>query len=166
MTPKHFITTTLNDKEVYAYLIQSPLKERISQNPHLLTLVKEVVASSSPTKSSIIIEKDMGRTVGYSELLETKEGDAIFYARQVKTPTYTKFVKNRRTVSTTFLTIHLQQDGAGNYEVVNVWVGKDFPANPGEENAPESSKAFWENHAVVYNGQGIMASTVTKECPY
>lgn len=164
--PKHLIAETANGHEVYANLIQSPLKEHISANPHLLTLVREIVAAENITKPTVMIEKDMGRNIGYSEVLEAKEGDVIFYARMMKTASYTKFVKNRRTVSTTILTIHLQKDENDDYELIDVWIGRNYPPTPDAENAAPDSKAFWDNHALVYNGQAIMASTVTKECPY
>jgi hypothetical protein len=163
---KHIIGTTLTHQEVYAHLIQQPLSSSIGRNPHLLALIKEALGHYELENDVEYIEHDMGRNVGYSELLETKEKDIIFYAKQSRSETYTKFVKNRRTTPTTFLTIRLVKDEDGNYEVVNVWLGKKFPPAPGDSHEETESKAYWDQHAVVFNGQVILSNTITKECPY
>jgi hypothetical protein len=109
----------------------------------------------------------MGRNIGYSDQLETREKDLIFYARQAHSDgNYTRFVKHRKSDQTSFLTIKLQIDDNGNYELMDAWIGRLFPPIPSSELASEQSKAYWENHAVVFNGQPLLASTITKECPY
>ena len=166
MAKKHVIATSANDKEIYTYLIQTAVARQISRQPHLVTLIKEVVKSLNLTTPHLMLEQDMGRTVGYSEQLETRENDAIFYAKQSKSEVYTRFVKNRKTNPTSFLCIVLNRDEDGDYELTSVWVGKMFPPIPGTEHATDQSKAYWADHAVVYNGQPILSSTQTKDCPY
>jgi hypothetical protein len=163
---RHFIGTTNNGKEIYANLLQRPLSAQISRNPHLLALVKEAAGSLSPAQATLIVEKDMGRTIGYSEHLVTQENDYIFYARQLKSEAFTRFVKNRKSVATSILTFRLEEDADGNYEITDVWIGKNYPPSPDESDDEALSKEYWSTHAVVFNGQPIMASTVSKECPY
>ncbi len=164
---KHNIATSSNGKAVYAYLMQpSSLAQNIARNPHLLVLIKEAVTPASLTQPTVNMEQDMGRPIGYADLLETREKDVIFYARQVRAAAYTKFVKNRRTDATSFLTLNLRQDESGDYEVIDAWIGKNYPPFPGEEGETELSQSYWADHAVVFNGQALMASTITKDCPY
>ena len=42
----------------------------------------------------------------------------------------------------------------------------DYPAAPDAKGANGRSKSYWEDHAVVYNGQHIISSTITKDRPY
>lgn len=166
MAKKHVIATSLNDKQVYAYLIQTTIAAQISRQPHLATLIKEVLSKTKLTIPHMSIEQDMRRPIGYGELLETREKDVIFYAKQTKSSSYTRFVKNRKAVATSHLSIVLQEDTDGDYELQSAWIGKMYPPAPGSENASKQSDAFWSDHAVVYNGQSILASTQTKDCPY
>lgn len=163
---KHTIAVTTNNREIYAYLTQGPLATNVARNPHLLTLVKEVVAPLNLTLPAVTIEQDMGRNIGYSDQLETGEKDAIFYARQTHSAEYTRFVKHRKSDHTSFLSLRLQADDTGGYELTNAWIGKLYPPVPTSEQATEQSKNYWETHAVVFNGQPLLASTITKTCPY
>jgi hypothetical protein len=163
---KHPIAVSGNDKQVYASLTVQPLAGVISRNPHLVTLVKEVVQQQRLTAEDVRLEHDFGHPIGYCELADVKPADTIFYAKQLKADSFTKFVKNRRAQKTSVLTLKLKRDETGNYELLNVWLGSDFPAMPGESDETAASKQFWDDHAVIFNGQAIIASTLTKDCPY
>ncbi len=162
----HQVAVSANGKDVYINLMQPPTSLTISRNPNLLSLIKEIAAKSEFTKPSIDIEYDMKRTVGYADSVVTKNDDTVFYARQAKSPAFTRFVKNRKTDSTTIVSMHLEETGPKAYTIKNVWIGPMPMPFPGVDNAPAESKDYWADHAVVYNGQPLMASTVTKDCPY
>lgn len=166
MSKQHIIAHSANGKEVYVYLIQTVAGTQISRQPHLATLIKEVVEPLNLDASQVNIEQDMGRVIGYGELLQTTEKDIIFYAKEAKSNTYTRFIKSKKAKSTSFLSVSLLKDRAGNYELKNVWIGKTFPPFPGAEDETEQSKTYWSDHAVIYNGQSIITSTQTKDCPY
>lgn len=163
---KHLVTTSTNGKQIYAYLISDPLASSISRNPHLLTLVSQVASTLNLTLPAVTIEQDMGRNIGYSDQLATGDNDTIFYARTSKLPAYTRFVKQRQAEHTSFLTFKLRVDETGDYELENAWIGKMFPPMPDGPTTTAQSKEYWAKHAIVFNGQSILASTVTKECPY
>lgn len=162
----HTVTRSGNNKAVYADLMQMPLAGNISRNPHLLRLVEEALVSIQLTELTVQLEHDMKRSVGYCEVIETADTDIIFYACQTKTSGYTRFVKNRHTDTTQYITMNLSRDEEGDYELTDVWIGKAYPALPEDAYASNDSKSFWSGHAVVYNGQTIISSTVTKDCPY
>lgn len=163
---KHDVGVSKNGKKIYAYLTQSPLAESIGRNPHLLRLAKEITALYEPQGEVEYIQHDTGRAVGYAERVKTGPNDVIFYAKLLKADNYTRFVKNYRAPATNFLTIKIRRDEQGDYELLNIWLGKKYPAAPDAEGANGRSKSYWEDHAVVYNGQHIIASSVTKDCPY
>lgn len=162
---KHVVAQSENGKEVYAYLIQPPLSHQLSRNPHLITLIKEVIKGAKLEGRVITLETDMGRDIGHSDVVKVDEGDAVFYAKQIKQDVYTKFVKNHPTKPTSFLTFRLERDENDCYEIKEVWIGKSMPYLPGEMGANKKSEAYWSSHAVVYNGQPLMTGTITKELP-
>jgi len=50
--------------------------------------------------------------------------------------------------------------------VRTVWIGKIYPPMPDTSEATNTSSDYWAHHAVIYNGQPIVSSTLTKTCPY
>lgn len=163
---KHPITTTKNGVEVYVNLIHSEVSVRISRQPYLLGLIKDGLSGMSLKKPELVIEHDFGRTIGNAEVVETTDKDVILYAQILKNDTYTRFVKNRRTDPSSFLTMILKRDEDGNYELVNTWIGKMTPPLPGEADEEPTSKTYWDNHAVVMDGQPLQLRTLTKDSPY
>lgn len=163
---KHVVGTLTNGTQVYANLIQNPLASSIARSPRLLTLVSEAIAKLNIEAPEVTIEQDMGRTIGYSDHLETRDKDTIFYARMTKLPEYTRFVKQRPAEQTTFMTFRLRRDVDGDYELVDAWIGKMYPPVPSPTNDTQKSKDYWEAHAVVFNGQSVLTNTITKVCPY
>lgn len=163
---KHPIGTSRNGKHIYAHLTNSIIAQTLSRQPRLGTLLAEALSGIDLTEPTIHIEHDMGRSVGYAEIVATKPEDTIFYAQQVRTKTYTKFVKNRKAESTQYVSFSLQQDDAGEYEVTWVNIGKASPSTPDQTTATDASSPYWDNHAVVYNGQPLITSSITKTSPF
>lgn len=166
ITQKHVVVQTANDKEVYVCLTQGPLSKQIGRNPHLLRLASEVLAKQALAGKAVVQEYDLGRDIGYGEILETVQGDAVFYAKIARTPYFTRFVKHRKNDQTSTLSLQLIADDEGDYELQNIWVGSLYPPSPDSPERTPESAAYWETHAVVYNGQSVLSSTITKECPY
>lgn len=163
---KHAIGRSRNGIEVYAQLTQNPLATSIARNPRLLHLVATAIASLDLTDQDMTISHDMGRSIGYSDILETREKDTVFYAQTSKLPVYTRFVKQRSAEQTSIMTMQLQLDTDGCYRLTNVWIGKEYPPLPSTDATTTQSMEYWSKHAVVFNGQAILSSTITKTCPY
>jgi hypothetical protein len=155
-----------NGKQVYADLMSKQLASDISSNPRLLRLAENVIELSTIEGANAQLEYDMGFDIGRSDRVLTSDKDIIFYARESKTSGFTRFVKNRQAKPTGCLTLNLEQDGDGSYEITNIWIGRTFPVTPDHSDATAQSAKYWENHAVIYNGQPIITSTLTKTCPY
>jgi hypothetical protein len=162
----HQLATLADGSKLYANLIKPPLSISVSRNPHLLNLLEEVVASLELRDAVVELEYDMKRSVGYTDIIAVEELDTVFYARQTKGGGFTRFVKNRKSDQSNTISLVMVRDEAGDYELQNIWVGGLYPAVPGEPRATVASKTFWETHGVVYNGQPIISSSITKSCPY
>ncbi len=164
--PKHFIATSKNGREVYVHLTHSVVASSISRQPRLVTLLAELLPTIDLSESMIAIEHDMGRQIGYGEIVETSPNDTVFYAMQLRSKVYTRFVKHKVTEPTQNITIRAQRDSEDNYEIVAAHIGASAPAFPDEPAATPESALYWQNHAMVYNGQPIIGGTVTKDWPY
>ena len=166
---KHPVATTQNGSTIYVDLIRSQAAINISRQPNLLNLVKELLETTTINKHNPLIhlERDMGRDIGYNYVVETKETDTILYGQLLRDETFTRFVKNGKPLTTTYLSIILRrQPGEDSYELHDTWVGRLSPPRPGSENENAQSKPYWETHAFVLDGQPVQQRTLTKDCPY
>jgi len=163
---KYPITQSSNGHEVYVNLIASSAGHYLSRQPYVLNLIKEVVASMNLTAPRVTIERNMGRVVGNTDIVETTEKDTIFYAQPYKKSVFSRYAKNRFPSPSHELTIILERDTDGNYEVTDTWIGPCSPPFPGDENETAKSKSYWQTHALVQDAQPVQAKTITKICPY
>ena len=119
-----------------------------------------------PKDQSILIEHDMGRVIGNTDIVETSEKDTIFYAQPNKKSVYSRYAKNRYPSPSPKLCIVLEKDEDGNYELSDTWIGPFSPPFPGDAKETVKSKPYWETHALVQDAQMVQSKTITKDCPY
>ena len=162
----HQVGVSANGMNIFIELMRPPTSEVIAHNPHILNLIKEVASTATFSGESIMREYDMQRTVGYLDYAPTKAEDTVFYAKQVRSDVYTRFVKNRKTDATSKIAIYAERIDEDSYLITSVWIGTLPVPFPGEANASAISNEFWSSHAIVYNGQPLIASSITKEWPY
>ena len=117
-------------------------------------------------KARIIIEQNMGRQIGTTDIVKTGINDIIYYAQPIKSEVYLRFAKNRYPQPSNTLTIIVERDSEGNYEVSDTWIGSKCPAFPGDKYETRDSKNYWQNHAFVKDAQAVQSKSVTKVCPY
>jgi hypothetical protein len=134
---KHPVTTSANGKQVYVNLIQSDIAARISREPHLLTLAREILNEKNLNKSIEEIQADLGRVVGMQDVVSTVEGDAVFFAKLNKSPHFRRFVKHKKTEEVTTLSITLLKDEKDDYEITNLHIGTYVPPELIGENDSE-----------------------------
>ena len=163
---KHPIAQTRNGIPVYVDLIYSRAATNIAQQPHLLVLLKELLGQTKIGGSKLSFDKDMGRSIGNTYIVETSGKDTILYAQRIRDNVYTRFVKNSAPLPTQHIAVVLSRDDEGNYELQDTWIGRLFPPMPGSSNETTDSKPYWLNHAFVFNGESIQTRTITRECPY
>ncbi|MBI3624401.1 hypothetical protein HY218_02090 [Candidatus Saccharibacteria bacterium] len=163
---RYVIVEMSSGYEIYVDLITSSAGHYLSRQPYVLNLIKEVLAPMHLTKSEVFIERDMGRTIGSTDIVETSEKDTIFYALPYKKSVFSRYAKNRNPVPSQKLSLTLQRDSTGNYELVDTWIGPSSPPFPGDKKATAKSKTYWQSHALVQDAQMVQAKTITKVCPY
>lgn len=164
----HPIVTLADETEVFVNLINSSaVAQSIAKQPQLLGLVKDALRGRTLTASTVHVEQNMGRTVGYDFVVATKVDDTIFYAMIMHEEIYTRFVKNGKPLSTQYITMQLERsaDGSG-YELCAAHIGKAFPPRPGASNETAESKPYWTKHAVVRESEVLQLKSIRKDSPY
>jgi hypothetical protein len=152
--------------EVYVNLILSPAGHYLSRRPYIIGLIKEILASQELKGKRIVVERNMGRNIGTTDIVPTTATDNIYYAQPVKSETYSRFAKNKYPQPSEMLTVIFEKDEKGDYEVIDTWIGLNVPAFPGDSYETKESKEFWQNHALVHDAQNIQLKSITKDWPY
>src|SRR5579863_1711503 len=129
--------------EVYINLISSSAGRYLSRRPYVIGLIKELISSQKLKGSRVVIEQDMGRHIGTTDIVQTSFNDAIYYAQPLKSKVFSRFAKNRYPQQSNALTVIVQRDSDGNYEVCDTWIGPSCPAFPGDEYETRESKLYW-----------------------
>jgi len=163
---KYTITNTDNGYEVYIDMINSPAGHYLSRRPYIMNLIKEAITDRDLKEETIILEIDMGRDIGKTDIVSTTDNDNIYYAMPIKQTVYSRFAKNKYAQNSHKLSIILVKDPKGDYEVRDTWIGPLKPPFPGDDLATKDSKQYWETHALVHDAQIIQTKTITKNCPY
>lgn len=155
-----------NDYDIYVNLISSSAGHYLSRRPHVIALIKELLSTHKLRGERIVIEQDMGREIGTTDVVSTSDKDTIYYAQPLKSDVYSRFAKNRYPQTSNILTVIVERDTDGNYEVRDTWIGGNRPAFPGDKHETATSKKYWQTHALVQDAQTIQSKSVTKACPY
>lgn len=163
---KYVITHTDFGRDIYVDLISSLAGHYLSRRPYIINVIKEAATPLNLRGKRVIIEQDMGRNIGNTDIIKTTEKDIIYYAQPVKKDVFSRFAKNRYPHPSKTLTVIFEQDADGNYEVSDTWIGPSSPAFPGDEHETSDSKVYWQTHALVQDAQAIKSNSITKECPY
>ena len=153
-------------RSIYIDLISSPAAKYLSRRPYVINLIREILPATQFNGKRIVIEHDMGRNIGSTDIVKTNSNDLIYYAQPIKSQVFSRFAKNRYPQPSQLLTIIVEQDADGNYEVINTWIGPSSPAFPGDEYETAKSKVYWQDHALVQDAQLIQSKSITKDCPY
>lgn len=162
----HEVGVTRNGVKVNVNLTRSRAALPISQRPHLLTLVGELLSELTLDDKRLVISKDMGRPVGYDFVIEVTDPESVFYAQLAKGTIFIPFTKKGNPAPTNLLTIvieHTEEDG---YCLDDLWLGPFRPALPGDSAEADDSKTYWSEHAHIFEDQHIKASSITRDCPY
>lgn len=163
---RYVIAQSPSGYEVYVNLITSSAGQYLNRQPYILNLLKEVLGSAELTDSQVAMEQDMGRVIGNTDIVETSEKDTIFYAQPTKKNVFSRYAKNRFPLPSQKLTIILERDMEGDYEIADTWIGPCSPPFPGDQKETADSKSYWETHALVQDAQTVQTRTITRDCPY
>jgi hypothetical protein len=162
---KELLTHSYNQQPVYIDHDATKMALHIQEVPFLLELAKEVLEGCELLQENEAIEKDMGRIVGESTLVETTDADEVIYAVRLGREKYTRFVMNKSAQPTSYVTVILRRADDG-YSLWSAWCGKLVPTSPGGDDEMLESQGFWSKHALVYDETIIKLDTLTTTCPW
>lgn len=151
---------------IYVNSISSSAGHYLSRRPYVYALIRELLSTRKLHGNRVVIEQDMGRNIGTTDIIPTSDKDIIYYAQPVRSKVFSRFAKNRYPQVSSILTVIFIRDAEGNYELSDAWIGNNHPAFPGDQLESETSKEYWKTHALVQDAQVIQAKSLTKTCPY
>jgi hypothetical protein len=157
---------TKDGYDVYINLISSSAGRYLNRRPYVIALIKELLVTKRLHGQRIVIEQDMGRGIGTTDVVTTSDKDTIYYAQALKSDVFFRFARNRYPQTSSTLTVIVERDSDGNYEVSDTWIGGDHPAFPGDKHETSTSKEYWQTHALVQDAHVIQSKSLTKTCPY
>ena len=147
---KEFLCMSANGADVFVDLENTNIGLHLIENPDLVELAKEAVSGSDLEGEKVALEKDLGRVVGTTSMVEVTEGDEIVYAKRLGRCKYSKFVKNRELKQTSKVVVILFKKKYG-YLVWSAWCGELLPQEPDGEGGTRTSREFDRTHALVYD---------------
>lgn len=162
-----YLATSANNKTVVYDPIGSHAATHFNDTPALEALVIEALRLSTLEGSRILFEKDMGRTIGTTDLVTNEPGDEIIYAKRLNRDIYTSFNKTQQPQPTSLVAICVDMIDDDTYQLFTAWTGSvHAPAFPGDENETPDSKAYWKTHSLSWGTQAIQSGTETTTCPW
>lgn len=163
---------------------KSHLDSHASAKPYLAAAFAKISLPEYPNFSMQAVEFE--NDIGHSERVATDDTDSIVYARRLGRSGYTRFVKNRKPIATSVLTVILsatdedtgkKYDTHSTYVLWNAFIGSPAPREPTDsyfkKNHGESvdkdyaeSVQFWDSHALVIDEESIEEGSETSEKPW
>lgn len=132
----------------------------LRETPDLIELVREALPNVElPDEAQVVVEYDMGRVVGTTNLVETNENDEIVYAKRIGRDTYSRFAKNRSPSDCRFIVMVFKKTDDAYY----LWTAMCGRLLPKEAYDPDSK--FNATHAMAYDDNLVQIDTVTKIKP-
>lgn len=152
--------TTANNKTVLLDYGQTNIEYHLLETPDLIELVQEALPHLVlDDRDQVVLEQDMGRVVGTTNLVETTDRDTIVYAKRIGREQYTRFAKNRELTPCRSIVIVIRRS-EGIYYLWTAMCGKKLPPEAYQENS-----AFNQTHALVYDESLIQLDTLVESRP-
>lgn len=161
-----FLGKTKNNLNVYFDEDSSHASTHISKTPRLLEYAKKIIPTIEANEDVIRFDVDTGVEVGTTDLIETTDNDEIVYAMRPLRTQYSRFVKNKQSQPTSWITLDLRKTGKAEYNLYTCFVGRLTPSFPGGNFLPDQSLDFWSKHALVWGGQEIVPNSERTDCPW
>ena len=136
-----------------------------AHQPQLRSAVEKVIPTLEANSDLVRVDRNMEEIIGNTDLVETSDSDEIVYALRPKRTVYSRFVKGKSSVPTSWITVVLRKKG-NIYILYTAFVGRNVPSFPGGDYLPEQSREFWSTHALVWGSQEIIPGTETTVCPW
>lgn len=135
-------------------------------HPGVAPFLDDIIAATNSRRRQVIVEKvRYDRVVGYSTCVTTRPGDKIVFARRVNRRGISRFVKNRRSEPTQFVTVILRRTERGDYQLKTAYFGEPAPREPWGDRVKPRPHHFWNRHAFVWGVEPIVPGTERYRAP-
>lgn len=152
--------TTANNKTVLLDYENTNIEYHLLETPDLTELVQEALPHLVlGDGDQVVLEWDMGRIVGTTNLVETTDADEIVYAKRIGRNAYSRFAKNRQPIDCSSIVIVLRKDNEDYY----LWTAMCAKLQPKEAWRPDS--LYSKTHAMAYDETLIQLDTLTESKP-
>lgn len=112
-------------------------------------------------------------TVGYCNLIQTRNEDEIVYAKRIGRDGYTRLVLNRtpEKVNKCVFILNRNRNNDNEYYLITVFPGEYCVKEPQDKHIQdqeelEESLNFWGQYAIIYQEDIIDKDTLIRECPF
>lgn len=147
-------------ESVFLDSMNTHIDYHLLETPNLIDLVVEVLPSISVmNKRQVVVERDLGRIVGTTNLVETTSKDDIIYAKRIGRESYSRFARNRDPIQCRSIVVVLRKGDSGYY----LWTAMCAKLLP--KDAWIEGYLFNRTHAMAFNENLVQLDTVTKSRP-
>ncbi len=140
-------------------------------NSHLHEEVVPILADAlslvnTGSSTFIEVEVDFNRIIGKTICVKTDSNDRIIYAQRANRKGFSRFVLDRDAEpSSKVIVVMKKANNTGEYLLITAFIGSKPEVEPWDPHATSASFVFWQNHALVLNGE-ISPGTFTELCPW
>lgn len=140
----------------------------MAQHRDVLPYLEEALLQVFPPEGQIFykVDVDMGRIIGHQACVRVTEDDTFIHAQRKNRAGLTRFVLNRLSEPTSYVTIVLARDRKKEniYRVLTAYIGRVSerePTDPSIKTDVEMavSVAFWKDRALVWGSQIVVPGT-------
>lgn len=154
------IGISADGEPVFLDSLNTNINYHLLETPNLIDLVIEVLPTISVMdENQIVVERDLGRIVGTTNLIETTDNDDIIYAKRIGRDAYSRFAKNRKPIPSSSIVVVLRKGDSGYY----LWTAMCAKLLPKEAWTVDSQ--FDKTHAMAFDETLVQLDTVTKSRP-
>lgn len=154
------IGISADGEPVFIDWLNTNIDYHLLETPDLIDLVGEVLPTISVMdEQQVVTERDLGRIVGTTNLVETTDNDEIVYAKRIGRDVYSRFAKNRKPIPCSSIVVVLRKGDPGYY----LWTAMCAKLLPKE--AWQSDSLYTKTHAMAYDETLIQLDTLTESKP-
>jgi len=162
MTDQHVerLGVSLDGKPIFLDRSNTNVTYHLLETPDLLNLVREALSTIEVADNDqVVVERDLGRIVGTTNLVETTDSDEIIYAKRIGRDAYSRFAKKRQPIPCRSIVVVLRRGESGYY----LWTAMCAKLQPKEAWIDDS--VYNQTHAMAYDESLVQLSTVTTSRP-
>lgn len=110
-------------------------------------------------------EFEFPEIIGKTIYVQTDDDDQIVYAIRNGKSGHTRFVLNREPIDCRHITVVLKKTET-HFVIISIFIGQAAPYEPYDLRSTPNDLEFWNNHALIYGTEDILAGSETTNCPW